>query len=104
MLAIKGEWRQTFRTNRFRSKSPLCFLAGGGFCVRPRVVTPFGGLAVFMAYLQKTGLVEQVRRHLPIQWNSPKMAFPMTVRVGAKRLAHTGLLRGGQALHALCSA
>ncbi|MDZ4798958.1 MAG: hypothetical protein SGI92_12405 [Bryobacteraceae bacterium] len=42
---------------------------------------------------QKAGLVEQVRRHLPIQWKSPNhieptttwMAFLMTVLVGAKR-------------------
>jgi len=32
-----------------------------------RAVTPFGGVAVFITYLQKIGLVEQVRRHLPIQ-------------------------------------
>jgi hypothetical protein len=74
-----------------------------------RAVTPFGGVAVFIAYLQKIGLVEQVRRHLPIHWNSPNhieptatwMAFLMTVLVGAKRFAHAGLLRGDQALHAL---
>jgi hypothetical protein len=74
-----------------------------------RAVTPFGGVAVFITYLQKIGLVEQVRRHLPIQWNSPNhieptaawMAFLMTVLVGAKRFAHAGLLRGDQALHAL---
>jgi hypothetical protein len=74
-----------------------------------RAVTPFGGVAVFIAYLQKIGLVEQVRRHLPVHWNSPNhieptatwMAFLMTVLVGAKRFAHAGLLRGDQALHAL---
>jgi DNA-directed RNA polymerase subunit N (RpoN/RPB10) len=74
-----------------------------------RAVTPFGGVAVFIAYLQKIGLVEQVRRHLPVRWKSPNhieptatwMAFLMTVLVGAKRFAHAGLLRGDQALHAL---
>ena len=58
-----------------------------------RAVTPFGGVAVFIAYLQKIGLVEQVRRHLPIQWKSPNqieptatwMAFLMTVLA---RLSH----------------
>jgi hypothetical protein len=74
-----------------------------------RAVTPFGGVAVFIVYLQKIGLVQQVRSHMPIQWKSPNhieptatwMAFLMTVLVGAKRFAHAGLLRGDQALHAL---
>src|SRR4051794_5125743 len=74
-----------------------------------RAVTPFGGVAVFITYLQKIGLVEEVRLHLPVRWKSPNhieptttwMAFLMTVLVGAKRFAHAGLLRGDQALHAL---
>src|ERR1700704_774965 len=74
-----------------------------------RAVTPFGGVAVFITYLQKIGLVEQVRRHMPVRWSSPNhieptatwMAFLMTVLVGAKRFAHAGLLRGDQALHEL---
>ncbi len=74
-----------------------------------RAVTPFGRVAVFIVYLQRIGLVEQVRRHLPIQWHSPNyiepaatwMAFLMTVLVGAKRFAHAALLRGDQALDAL---
>ena len=74
-----------------------------------RAVTPFGGVAVFIAYLQKIGLVEQVRLHFPVRWKSPNhieptatwMAFLMTVLVGAKRFAHAGRLRGDQALHAL---
>jgi hypothetical protein len=67
-----------------------------------RAVTPFGGIAVFITYLQKIGLVEHVRLHLPIQWRSSNliepadtwMAFLMTVLVAAKRLAHASLLRG----------
>ena len=63
-----------------------------------RAVTPFGGVAVFMAYLHKVGLVEQIRRHMPIVWKSPKqidptdtfLAFLMVVLVGAKRFAHAG--------------
>ncbi len=74
-----------------------------------RAVTPFGGVAVFIAYLRKVGLVEQIRRHIPIVWKSPNridptdtfVAFLMVVLVGAKRFAHAGLLRGDQALHAL---
>ena len=74
-----------------------------------RAVTPFGGVAVFVSFLQKIGLVGQLRRHMPIRWKSPNqidptatfMAFLMTVLVGAKRFAHAALLRGDQALHAL---
>ena len=72
-------------------------------------MTPFGGAAVFIAYLQKIGLVEQMRRHLPVRCASPNrigptaawMAFLTTVLVGAKRFAHAGMLRGDEALHAL---
>ena len=74
-----------------------------------RAVTPFGGVAVFIAYLRKVGVVEQIRRHMPIFWKSPNqldptdtfVAFLMVVLVGAKRFAHAGLLRGDLALHAL---
>ena len=36
-----------------------------------RAVTPFGGVAVFVSFLQKIDLVGQLRRHMPIQWKSP---------------------------------
>jgi hypothetical protein len=74
-----------------------------------RAVTPFGGVAVFVAYLRKVGMVEQIRQHMPVFWKSPNridptdtfVAFLMVVLVGAKRFAHAGLLRGDRALHAL---
>jgi len=74
-----------------------------------RAVTPFGGLAVFILFLQKVGFVEQVRQHMPIRWRSPNhinptatfTAFLMAVLTGARRFAHAGLLRGDRALHAL---
>jgi len=74
-----------------------------------RAVTPFGGVAVFVSFLQKIDLVGELRRHMPIQWKSPNridptatfVAFLMTVLVGAKRFAHAAVLRGDQALHAL---
>ena len=58
-----------------------------------RAVTPFGGVAVFIAYLHKVDLVGQIRRHMPICWKSPNridptdtlLAFLMVVLVGAKR-------------------
>jgi hypothetical protein len=74
-----------------------------------RAVTPFGGMAVFISFLQKIELVGQLRRYMPIRWKSPNqidptdtfLAFLMTVLVGAKRFAHASLLRGDQALHAV---
>jgi hypothetical protein len=74
-----------------------------------RAVTPFGGLAVFISFLGKIGLVEAVRQHMPVCWKSPNhidptatfTAFLMSVLVGARRFAHASLLRGDRALHAL---
>jgi hypothetical protein len=74
-----------------------------------RAVTPFGGIAVFVSFLDKIGLAEAVRKHMPIRWKSPNhidptstfTAFLMLVLVGARRFAHAGLLRGDRALHAL---
>src|SRR6266699_419796 len=74
-----------------------------------RAVTPFGGVAVFISFLGKIGLVKAVREHMPIRWRSPNhidptstfTAFLLSVLVGARRFAHAGLLRGDRALHAL---
>jgi hypothetical protein len=74
-----------------------------------RAVTPFGGVAVFIAYLRKVGFVEKLRQCMPICWRSPNQiepaatftAFLMAVLVGAKRFAHANWLRGDRALHAL---
>src|SRR3954466_6454599 len=74
-----------------------------------RAVTPFGGIAVFIAFLDKIGFVEAVRQHMPIRWRSPNQidptvtftAFLISALVGARRFAHASLLRGDRALHAL---
>ncbi len=74
-----------------------------------RAVTPFGGVAVFLSFLGKIGLVGKLRQHMPILCKSPNhidptatfTAFLMAVLVGARRFAHAGLLRGDRALHAL---
>src|SRR3954463_761093 len=74
-----------------------------------RAVTPFGGIAVFLSFLDKIGFVEAVRQHMPIRWRSPNQidptstftAFLISVLVGARRFAHASLLRGDRALHAL---
>ncbi len=75
----------------------------------PRAVTPFGGLSVFIAFLGKVGFREQVRQHLPVHLKSPNAidpsqtftAFLISVVAGARRFAHTALVRADRALHAL---
>src|SRR5207249_1368855 len=74
-----------------------------------RAVTPFGGIAVFISFLGKIGLVKAVREHMPICWKSPNhidptstfTAFLISVLAGARRFAHASILRGDRALHAL---
>jgi len=74
-----------------------------------RSVTPYGGLAVLAEYLKKIGYAEQVRRTMPIESKSPNAippveiytAFLLSVLAGARRFAHTSLLRGDRGLHAL---
>ena len=75
----------------------------------PRAVTPFGGLSVFIEFLRKIGYAQQVRGHLPVHVQSPNAippeetftAFLIAVVVGARRFAHTAVLRADRALHAL---
>jgi hypothetical protein len=72
-------------------------------------VTPFGGLVVFIEFLQRIGYAAQVRAHLPFHLTSPNAidpahtltAFVFSVVVGARRFAHAELLRADRALHAL---
>lgn len=75
----------------------------------PRAVTPFGGLSVFIQFLQKIGYRQQVSQHMPIHLESPNAihpgetftAFLISVVAGARRFAHTSLLRADRALHTL---
>src|SRR5215469_8582998 len=75
----------------------------------PTVVTPFGGLVVFFEFLRRIGYCEAVREHLPFSLRSPNAidpvktftAFLLSVVAGARRFAHTSLLRADTALHAL---
>src|SRR5664280_867973 len=41
-----------------------------------RAVTPLGGVAVFVVFLHKLGLVEKLRQHMPIQWKSRTTSIP----------------------------
>ena len=75
----------------------------------PRAVTPFGGLASFIAFLEGRGFAQQVQTHLPWQLTSPNAiplahtftAFVIGVLTGARRFAHTELARSDRALHTM---
>jgi hypothetical protein len=41
-----------------------------------RAVTPFGGIAVFVSFLDKIGFAEAVSKHMPIRWKSPNHIDP----------------------------
>ena len=41
-----------------------------------RAVTPFGGIAVFISFLEKIGFVKAIRQHMPIVWRSPNHIDP----------------------------
>ncbi len=74
-----------------------------------RAVTPSGGLSVFIEFLKPIGFPEQVRRDLPFCLSSPNAipaeetftAFVISVVAGARRLAHSSMLRADRALGAL---
>jgi len=74
-----------------------------------RPVTPFGGLGVFIEFLARIGYAQVVEQHLPFRLDSPNAippahtltAYLVAVLAGARRFAHTSLLRADHALHAL---
>jgi Transposase DDE domain group 1 len=74
-----------------------------------RAVTPFGGMVVFLEFLQRIDLVGRLREHMPLRWRSHNQIDPSTtlicfliaVVVGARRFVHANWLRGDRALHAL---
>src|SRR6266853_1909125 len=74
-----------------------------------RAVTPFGGLVVFLEFLRHVGYREAVSKYLPFRLTSPNAidpaetftAFLLSVVAGARRFAHTSLLRADVALHAV---
>jgi hypothetical protein len=74
-----------------------------------RAVTPFGGVAVFIQFLQRIDLIGAIRKHMPVRWRSHNQidptatlsAFLIAVLVGARRFVHSNWLRGDRALHAL---
>ncbi len=76
----------------------------------PKAITPFGGLASFIAFLGRSGYVEQLELALPFPAPTSNNAIPLahtftafvaSVVTGARRFAHTQWLRADHALHAM---
>ena len=73
----------------------------------PRAVTPFGGLASFIAFLHQRGLPTQLQQHLPWALTSPNAiplahtftAFLIGVITGARCFAHTEMARADREGH-----
>src|SRR6266403_6084057 len=95
--------------NDWKEFKPL--FGGGKIKLRDtlRAVTPFGGLSVFIEFLGRIGLVEELTERLPYRAKSPNryepgeilVAFLLSVIAGARRFAHAHQLRADRALHAL---
>jgi DNA-directed RNA polymerase subunit N (RpoN/RPB10) len=74
-----------------------------------RALTPFGGMVVFLEFLNKIGFVKKVTECMPVTHRSPNsippaqtyVAFLISVAAGARRFAQTSWLRGDRALHGL---
>src|SRR5580698_2615967 len=74
-----------------------------------RALTPFGGMVVFLEFLNRIGLVQKVSECMPVIHRSPNsippaqtwIAFLISVAAGARRFAQTSWLRGDRALHGL---
>jgi hypothetical protein len=74
-----------------------------------RALTPFGGMVVFLEFLNRIGLVKKVMECMPVIHRSPNsippaqtyIAFLISVAAGARRFAQTSWLRGDRALHGL---
>ena len=76
----------------------------------PKAISPFGGLASFIAFLGRIGFAKEVPRHLPFADTTSNNAIPladsltaflMAVVVGARRFAHCERLRADHVLHAM---
>lgn len=76
----------------------------------PKAITPFGGLASFLAFLGQLGYAREVERHLPFPMPTSPNAIPLahtltaflvSVVVGGRRFAHSQWLRADHVLHAL---
>lgn len=74
-----------------------------------RAVTPYGGLSVWVAFLERIGYMEAMRSAMPFELHSPNAippeetltGFLFGVLAGARRFAQTGILRLDKSVHRL---
>src|ERR1051326_4991555 len=102
---------QNFSSDKAVQRSFSALLSGERLKLREtdRAVTPFGGLAVFVEYLNRIDLIGVLRQHMPVRYSSRNQIDPSTtlicflvsVLAGARRFAHAAWLRGDKALHAM---
>jgi hypothetical protein len=106
---VKRHFTQAPEQNDWKEFKPLFGSGKIKLCDTLRAVTPFGGLSVFIEFLGRIGLVEQLTEQVPYQAKSPNhyepgqilVAFILSVIAGARRFAHANQLRADRALHAL---
>ena len=75
----------------------------------PKSITPFAGLASFIAWLRQIGFYQRIADAMPFSYASPNAipladtlcAFLVSVIIGASRFAHCDWLRFDSALHAM---
>lgn len=102
---------QNFSSDKAVQREISALLSGERLKLREtdRAVTPFGGLAVFVEYLNRIDLIGVLRQHMPVRYSSRNQIDPSTtlicflvsVLAGARRFAHAAWLRGDKALHAM---
>lgn len=74
-----------------------------------RALTPYGGMVVFLEFLNRIGFAQKVMEWIPVVHRSPNsippaqtyIAFLISVVAGARRFTHATWLRGDRALHGL---
>ncbi len=89
--------------------SPLCRGCDIQLTTTLKAVTPFAGLASFIAWLRHNGFHRVVAEAMPFAYRSPRAlpmadiftAFVFSVVLGASHFAHCDWLRFDTALHAL---
>src|SRR4051812_42454560 len=87
------------------------FSMGSSFSCREteQALTPFGGLVVFLEFLNRIGFASKVIECMPVVHRSPNsippaqtwVAFLISVVAGARRFAHVSWIRGDRALHGM---
>jgi hypothetical protein len=113
LWALGWMLKQPSPTPHKTTRTPIASLFGAAKLVldeTPGAISPFGGLASFIAFLGAIGFAQEVQRRLPFAPPTANNAIPlahsltaflMSVVVGARRFAHCEWLRADRVPHAL---